>query len=162
MIVIGIDPGTTGAIALLCSQSGLLECERVPTVNRGKGKRARNCVEAVAVTATLRDWSRAYRFAGESVCSCMEALSAFPGMTGDTGLRMGYAAGVLEGCVTTLFGRPEFVTPKVWKKHFGLSADKHESVTTVRRLYSHQVPRVFGHDKAEAVLIAHYWLDIVS
>ena len=35
MIVISCDPGLTGAITLLCSQRGLLECEDIPTCGNG-------------------------------------------------------------------------------------------------------------------------------
>lgn len=156
MVVISADPGTTGAVAALCSVRGLLEITRVPVVNRGRGERKVNFVDASALRSILREWSHRHRFAADEVQTVMERTHAGPQMGGSAVLQMGHAAGVIEGVLSCMFAVPELVEPREWKRMFNLSAKKGESVKVVQRLYP-DAPSRLAHDKAEAVLIGH-WL----
>ena len=67
MLIISCDPGLTGAVALLDSKRGLLECEDIPTCANGTASGSmRNWVDAerlqstevmdIARLANLRMW----------------------------------------------------------------------------------------------------------
>lgn len=155
MIVVGIDPGTTGAVAAICSVRGLLEVERLPVVNRGRGERAVNFIDAATLRSTLRDWSHRHAFGADSLATVIERTHAGPQMGGSAVLQMGHSAGVCEAVLACLLAPPELVEPREWKRMFNLSAKKGESVKVVARLYP-DAPARLAHDKAEAILIAHW------
>ena len=157
MIAIGCDPGTTGAIAAVCSVRGLLEVERLPSVDRGAGKRAVNYVDATAMRDMLRDWSHRHRFAGDEVATVIEQVGAFPGLSAFGALQMGHAAGVCEAVLAATIAGPVMVRPRWWKAFYGLGKAKGASVEAVRRLYP-SAPARLAHDKAEAILLAHWHL----
>lgn len=165
-VIVAADPGTTGCIAALCSTRGVLDIARVPVVNRSKGGAARNFVCGVGLRDMLKGWSSRHRFAAESVVCVIERVSVMAGGENQryAGGQLMHAAGVIEGVLSCVIGEPEFVTPNKWLGYYGLGgkrSSKAASVEVARRLYP-DLPRVFGHDKAEAVLIAHWMLSQVN
>lgn len=160
MIVVACDPGTNGALAVVCSVRGLLDTARMPIINMAapKAKCALNFVDSKGLLAQLRHWRNVHNFAADDVCSVIEWTAAFPGARAYAAHQMGAAFQGAEMALTAIVSPPKWVKPSVWKKRFGLSSDKSESVAAVRRIYGDQVPKVFGHDKAEAVLLARWWM----
>lgn len=114
MIYIGIDPGVSGALAVL-----------------------REGREAQVVTwdpESYKDALRAVSVAGEWAVACLEKVSAMPkqGVTSmfNFGENFGYIRGLLEAN-----GIPyELVTPKKWQKEFSVT-DKNSSVGVCKRLF---------------------------
>ena len=161
MIVLGIDPGMSGAMALVCSRRGLLDVRRVPVVRdpaAGEGARSVNMLDVGKVRATLGDWWREHDLARESVLGVMERIQPFGKGGASTMMSMGRASGVLEACAWHVCQRVEMVRPQRWKKLYALGAEKSKSVETARTLYPEQVPPKLAHDLAEAILIARWGL----
>lgn len=159
MIALGIDPGLTGAIAAVCSQRGLLDCADLPTCGNGSDTgKVRSWLDVAVMRALLRDWSARYGFASESVRAFLERPIPMPSMPTQTLASQFDTFGALR---TLLSERAEVdvIAPKAWKGLFGLKADKDASRACCLRLYpSAPVARVKDHNRAEAVLIAHWGL----
>ena len=151
-VVIGIDPGVSGAIAILPRvRPPEPKVYDMPVIGIGKGfvKRA---VDLPALTAILRP----YGIVGDAV-AYVERVSAFPGqgVASMFSLGMSYwgAAGVLAG----LQIRTVFVEPKQWKSRFALNRDKMKSLEVARRYFPGiELGRKKDHNRAEALLIAQY------
>lgn len=162
MIVIGADPGLTGAISLLCSQRGLLECADIPTESNGtaSGKMLR-WVDAQKLQALLADWSARHDFAKEAVHACIERPIPMPTLPAQTVASQFDTFGVLRALVSgkVASGAMCIVNPKDWKRLYGLGSDKASSRAAALRLYpSAPVTRAKDHNRAESVLIGHWLL----
>lgn len=162
MIAIGIDPGTSGAIAAVCSRRGLLAAVPLPTCSNGSSEhaRVRRKVDARALRELLRDWSSLLGFAGEHVIGAVERMQPFKASL-VTLLSMGHSAGVCEGVLEAYCHGVLQPMPQQWKRGYGLGSDKAASVEVARRVFV-QTPTRFRHDLAEAALIAHWALGSVN
>ena len=168
MLVIGCDPGLTGAISLLCSQRGLLECEDLPTCTNGQttGKMLR-WIDVAALQGMLWDWSVRHGFAEHSVHACIERPIPMPSMPSTTTASSFDTFGVVRALVT---GRVSpngmtVVDPSRWKRMFGLHTDKDGSIACAKRLYpdaSASLARKKDHNRAESILIGHWLLREVA
>lgn len=174
-VVIGIDPGLTGAMSLI-TREGLQACVDMPHMVRGTGAGSvKNQVNAAELAEILRSWTAGYDTKTE-VLVMMElqnplpAVRATPGqgrgfqiMQGSASIfSLGMTAGIIEGVVVALGLRHEMVPPAEWKKKLGLSAkgvDKKAVARTMAvRLFpqSNFFARVKDHNRAESALIGHY------
>jgi hypothetical protein len=163
---IGIDPGLTGAIALV--SHGLLEVEDIPVCASGQGGSMGKHVDARNLAALLREWSARHGFAMRCVRAVLER--PIPNATrpgGRTAPAVTIAQqfetyGAIRGVLATLGIEAHFVTPQGWKKGFGLKGGDNAKVEARRcamRLYERATPqlsRVKDHNRAESILIAHY------
>ena len=166
MIVLGVDPGLTGAISLLCSQRGLLECEDLPTSTNGlkTGKMLR-WIDVEKLQAMLVEWSRRHSFAQQSVHACIERPIPMPSMPSTTTASSFDTFGVVRALVTGKVSPSclVIVSPNDWKKKFGLHTDKNASRACALRLYPDApVTRAKDHNRAESILIGHWLLREVA
>jgi hypothetical protein len=166
MLVIGVDPGLTGAISLLCSERGLLECEDLPTCGNGQetGKMLR-WIDATALQGMLWDWSVRHAFAECSVHACIERPIPMPTLPAQTVASQFDTFGVIRALVggRVALGGMTIINPRDWKKLFGLGTDKDASRATAKRLYPDApVTRVKDHNRAESILIGHWLLREVA
>lgn len=162
MLVISCDPGLTGALALLCSQRGLLECEDIPTCANGTASGSmRNWVDAEALQRILADWSTKHEFAQHSVRAAIERPIPMPRLPAQTVASQFDTFGVLRTLIGMRVGPGgvHMVNPQVWKKRFGLGSEKNDSRACCVRLYpGAPITRVKDHNRAEAILLGHYLL----
>lgn len=163
MLILSCDPGLTGAIALLCSQRGLLECEDLPVCGNGQvtGKMLR-WLDATALATLLADWSTRHGFSQDSVHACIERPIPMPTLPAQTVASQFDTFGVIRSLVggKVEFNAMHIINPQAWKKVFGLKSDKDESIACALRLYPGAKPylaRKRDHNRAEAILIGH-WL----
>lgn len=161
MVILGIDPGLTGACAIYRPHSHVLDFLDMPVIGEG----SKHQVDVM----TLAMWLKSIG----PTAARMELVFAMPSIPGADGERrsMGAASamkfGDTNGSIRTtvkLSGIPiEFVTPQSWKKHFGLKGpDKENSRLTALNLFPHAAPhlaRKKDHARAEALLIAKYHAD---
>lgn len=156
MMILGIDPGVSGALALLCTRRGLLELANVPTCSNGTAKATVSReVDASATHGLLRSWSARHRGAYEDVLAMIERPQAMRGSV--TVLSQGDSYGALRAIAGVWARRVERVNPAEWKRRFGLyGKGKAESVAVARRLYGDALPKRLRNDLAEALLIAHF------
>lgn len=160
MLILSCDPGLTGAITLLCSQRGLLECEDIPTCGNGQvtGKMLR-WVDTDALQAILSHWSTRHDFAGQSVQACIERPIPMPTLPAQTVASQFDTFGVIRALVGGKVAQSAMtiVNPQVWKKPFGIGADKNASRACCLRLYPNApVKLVKHHNRSDAILIGHF------
>jgi crossover junction endodeoxyribonuclease RuvC len=141
MIICGIDPGITGAIAYLWD-TGELVVEDMPTLGGD--------IDAHALKCALAEMRPEMVF--------IERQNARPGMGVASMFNMGVSYGFVRGAIMAAAIPLEFVTPAVWKKHFKLGKDKDESRAKAAQYWpGHEgFRRKKDHNRAEAALIARY------
>lgn len=157
--IIGIDPGLTGAIAILPRvrppEPVVLD---MPVIAHSKGGFVKNAVDVAALAESLRPYS--------VVATCVayiERVHAFPdqgtGSMFSLGMSFWGVAGVFAG-----LGIPfHLVEPKEWKGYYRLKKDKELSRTTAQRFYPGvDLSRKKDHNRAEALLIAGYGMAQVT
>jgi hypothetical protein len=163
MLIISCDPGLTGAITLLCSERGLLECEDIPTCDNGTTTGSmKKWVDTAKLQNILSFWATRYVFAGQSVQACIERPIPMPTLPAQTVASQFDTFGVIRALVSGKVGLSAMmiVNPQVWKKTFGLKSDKNESIACALRLYpaaAKFLARKKDHNRSESILIGH-WL----
>jgi crossover junction endodeoxyribonuclease RuvC len=150
-IIVGVDPGLTGAIALVGGERGerLVEVMDMPTMRVGKGKKEELDVEALRYVLAL-----ARRRTSVLV---MEAQSAAPGQGVSSTFKLAAQYGFLHGATLAMGFKVELVRPAVWKAALRLGADKDRSRDAATKAWpdvAHAFARVKDHGRAEAALIA--------
>lgn len=155
-LVCGIDPGITGAIAILDGEQ-LMECWDMPTVKRSAAKSSnKQEVNAAALAAILRGRRPALVY--------VERVNAMPntatkrGMGAASAFNFGDSFGRIIGVLAALEIPYDLVHPQTWKKRAGLiGADKDFSRTLAQQLYpAAELARKKDVGRAEAILIARY------
>jgi len=159
--IIGVDPGVSGAIALL--DGDLIKIYPMPCdlkpVYRGGKKTNRRVLNASALVTMLES----IRARCPDPLLVLEFVQARPSIRGQrdsltSADSFGFQRGVWTGVCAALSIRMEVVTPSAWKRRMGLlKADKDASRKLVCELFP-QVEDQFAwkntHDRAEALLIA--------
>jgi crossover junction endodeoxyribonuclease RuvC len=158
VLIVGIDPGITGAIATL-DHTGLLAVDDMPTMacGKGAGKRKRQ-VNAAGLSALLKE-----RVSGRSdeVLVVLERVASMPGQGVAGVFSLGDTFGCIRGVVAAEGYPLELVTPQAWKKRFGLNSDKEQARAKSIELYpSAPLSRVKDHGRVEAILIARYGWEV--
>lgn len=155
MIVIGIDPGLTGAMSALCSRRGLLDVIDIPTCHNGTASGSmRRWVDPEALEIALAHWANRYDFAADDVHTFIERPIPMPSLPAQTIASQFDSFGVLRAVAP---GEQHVVNPREWKAIYGLRADKDAARACALRLYeAAPVTRAKDHNRAEAILIGHY------
>ncbi len=158
MILIGIDPGLTGALAMIGHRAEFLHMEDVPTMQRllapNKGG-VKNQVNCYAVKEYLRSWLQPYD--RNETHAVIELPIAFPGQQIQTVASSFLTAGHLEGVIQSMGIAHTLVRPAEWKKAMKLTSSKEQSRAMALRRWpeaSHLLARVKDHNRAEALLLA--------
>ena len=156
MIIIGIDPGVSGAISILKSKK-VIEIYDMPTMIDGKkNKRQVNGSQVTnIIKETLND--------DKEIIVVVEHVNAMPGQGVTSMFNFGQSFGVIKGVCSALNVPIYFVRPTKWKKYFNLiKTNKDASRTKVIQIYpeiSSQISRKKDSNKADAILIARYFND---
>lgn len=153
MISIGIDPGLTGAIAIMYGPNDY-EVADIPIMARGKGKsKVKNQVNAIALRDILSPFSTPETY----VCVYLERISAMPGQGVASMFSMGDTWGCIRGVLHTLEIPTEIITPQSWKRFYKLGKDKEIVRAKAIELFpAASLSRKSDHNRAEALLIANY------
>lgn len=159
MLVIGIDPGLTGAMALV-SHAGFLSVADLPTCPNGlsSGKMMR-WLDPKGVSEIISGWATKFDFGKESVHAVIERPIAMPGQQISTAASNFDSLGALRAAVT-ICGYPlMMVSPREWKTAYGLGTDKNEARKTALNLYPDApITLAKHHNRAESILIARFAL----
>lgn len=151
MIVAGIDPGKSGALAITYPD-GAVQVWDVPRV-RLKGK------DVPAWHDWQGSWSAAFDFAGVDLV-VIEDVAARPGQGVTSMFTFGRSLGFAHALAVASGASVQMVTPSVWKGKLGLlNSSKEASREKATALYPKSVgllDRVKDDGRAEAILIAHY------
>lgn len=147
-LVIGIDPGCSGALAVLDMHMHIIGTLNMPTLKVGSKSR----VNGAAAAAWLSSYDDAHVF--------IEQVGAMPGQGTASMFTFGHAAGVIEGVVAGMMMPHTLVTPQAWKKSAGLiGTDKDAVRSRAAQLYPGlRVLDIKGKGQAvaDAILIARH------
>lgn len=153
MIYIGVDPGLTGGVAILYSETA--SSDDMPTFAysaTGAVKRAVDCSALARKLSLVLPYGQCKLY--------MERVNAFPGQGVSSMFSLGMSFWGVAGVAAALGIPVELVEPRAWKKHFGLGPDKDQARGLASRLYpSVDLSKKKDHGRAEALLIARYGME---
>lgn len=142
-VFIGIDPGKSGGIACIDTESGI--CYTVPYSDK-----------------ELLDLCSSESGKGQNVVCCLEKVGAMPGQGVVSMFSFGQSVGYIKGVLESFRIPYQEITPQKWKREFGLTSDKAKSAEVCRKLFPDisllATPRCKKpHDgMTEALLMAEY------
>ena len=149
-LILGIDPGLNGALALVEAGSGrLVEIYDTPVLAL-KSKRELDGYKLAHIID-----SHAHEIAEVWI----ERVWSMPGEGALQALAFGDVYCLLRGVCMASFLPLHEVVPTVWKKAMGVKGDKDEGRKAASILYPAQAdrwPLIKHHGRADAVLIASY------
>lgn len=150
-MILGIDPGCTGAIVVMTDGGNYVAHLNMPTVKVGTKSRVNGAAIAAFIRETIGEFNaHAY----------LEQVGAMPGQGVSSMFTFGHAAGVVEGILQGMAIPYTLVTPPAWKKHAGLvGTDKDAARSRAIQLYPDL--RILdlkgkGQAVADAILIARH------
>ena len=154
MKIIGIDPGLSGAIAIL-EDNKVLSIFDMPVMAEGKkNKRQLNSAQLVDII------KENIKINGD-IAVVVEQVNAMPGQGVTSMFNFGQTFGAIKGVCAALKLPIFFVRPSKWKKHFDLlNSSKDSSRTKVIEMYpslSNQLTKKKDVNKSDAILIARFY-----
>ena len=154
MKIIGIDPGLSGAIAVL-KNNKVLNIFDMPVMSEGK-KNKRQLNSALLVSLLKENLT-----SSEEVSVVVEQVNAMPGQGVTSMFNFGQTFGAIKGICAALDLPIFFVRPSKWKKHFELiNSSKDSSRTKAIEMYpklSMQLSKKKDVNKSDAILIARFF-----
>ena len=156
MKIIGIDPGLSGAIAVMHDKK-VINMYDMPVMAEGKkNKRQLNSSQLVNIIKENINED-------EDTIVVVEQVNAMPGQGVTSMFNFGQTFGALKGVCAALKLPIFFVRPSKWKKHFELiNSSKDASRTKVIEMYptlSSQLAKKRDVNKSDAVLIAKFYFE---
>lgn len=150
-LILGIDPGLSGALAFYTQSTGQLEVIDMPVFMLKRGGKDRRDIN-VAELARIID-------AAQPSQAFVEQVGSMPGQGISSAFKFGEVVGVIRGCLA--FVHTTFISPAVWKRHHGIASGsgKDASRAKATALFPHHsslFARVKDDGRAEAALIALY------
>jgi crossover junction endodeoxyribonuclease RuvC len=148
MLILSIDPGLTGALALLDADGVPELVADLPVIC----DRKLAWIDGVALQTLLQN-----ALQGRPCRAIVERVSAMPRQGVASSFAFGVGFGSILSVLQTLQLPIELVTPAVWKRALGLSSDKRASLDKARLLFPTAELYLAKHDgQAEALLLAWY------
>ena len=156
MKIIGIDPGLSGAIAIL-ENNKIKELFEMPVMPEGKkNKRQLNSAQLVKLLKDNFDKK-------EEISVVVEQVNAMPGQGVTSMFNFGQSFGILKGICSAMQLPMYFVRPTKWKKYFNLiNSEKDASRTKAIEVFpyfSSELSRKKDSNKADAILIASFYYE---
>lgn len=156
MRFIGIDIGLTGAIGCLKPTGEYSTLIDIPTTQKGQAKGCvKRQVDANQLYQHLRELK--YQQPQQNLLAVIEVVNARPQQGVSSVFSLGDSFGTMRTVCAALTIDAWFVTPVVWKQHYGLTNDKEAARTLASRLFP-TAPLTLKkhHHRAEALLLAYY------
>ncbi|MDC3076576.1 crossover junction endodeoxyribonuclease [Candidatus Pelagibacter sp.] len=156
MIIVGIDPGISGALCFF-SNGNVIDVIDMPTMAEGKkNKKQVNGRQIFNEILNIKN-----TFTGHKINVVVEQVSAMPGQGVTSMFNFGQSFGVIKGICSAMELPIFYVRPAKWKKYFNLiNAEKDASRTKVIEMFpkiSQKLSRKKDNNKADAILIAKYF-----
>ena len=156
MLIIGIDPGISGAICFF-KNGEVKEILDIP--NMADGKKNKRQINGPQIYNEIS--KRIINIPKNEVVVVIEQVSAMPGQGVTSMFNFGQSFGVLKGICSAMQLSMHFVRPAKWKKYFNLiKTEKDASRTKVIEIFpyiSSQLSRKKDSNKADAILIASFY-----
>ena len=148
---IGIDPGLSGAIAIISPES--LKIFDMPTMTVERNGKSKRQVSAIELAEML------YLYSARDCHVYVEKVSAMAGQGVTSVFSFGRSFGMIEGILAAFKMPVTFVPPATWVKAIGRGQGKDASRARAMELFpsdQDQFKRVKDDGRADAALIA-YW-----
>ena len=156
MIIIGIDPGISGAISVIENKK-ILEVYDTPTMIDGKKNKKQ--INSAQVTNIIKEKLNS----DKEVIVVVEHVNAMPGQGVTSMFNFGQSFGILKGICSAMQLPMYFVRPAKWKKYFNLlNSEKDASRTRAIEIFpyfSSQLSKKKDSNKADAILIASFYYE---
>lgn len=137
MLYVGVDPGASGAIAVLDSTGAVVMCERNSDTESEVATRLEECCR------------------GERSTGLIERVHSMPRQGVVSSFKFGQSYGFLRGVLTAIGVPFEEVTPQMWQKAMGCLSKGDKNMTKQKAGQLFPGVRV-AHWNADALLIAEY------
>lgn len=151
MRVLGVDPGGSGALALV-EADNLIAVADMPVFQVKRGRGFKPELDVHGLLRILREW-------GPNVC-WFERVGGMDGQSASAAFNFGRIAGMCEALVKADGARFEFVSPHVWKMSMRLvneaKDDARAKAINLWPAMAEKFTRKMDTDRAEAALIAEY------
>ena len=155
MMYLGIDPGLTGALALVDGER-MVRIWDMPVTEKthGKGREVNAYLLSDLIVDAMSLSDRGLMMAR------VEQVAAMPGQGVSSMFSFGFSAGVISGVLGSLGVNKQMVRPAAWKRSYGLTGrDKDAARTLAIERYPEAAPllaRKKDVGRADALLIAGY------
>ena len=158
MLIIGIDPGISGAICFF--QNGEIT-DVIDMPSMADGKKNKRQINSQQVFNEVSE--RIINIPKKEIIVVIEQVSAMPGQGVTSMFNFGQSFGVLKGICSAMQLSMYFVRPAKWKKYFNLiNSNKDASRTKAIEIFpyfSSNLARKKDCNKADAILIANYYYE---
>ena len=156
MLIIGIDPGISGAICFF-EKGKIKDVMDMPTMSEGKKNKKQLNGRQIFTEIS----SRIESYSKEEIFVVVEQVSAMPGQGVTSMFNFGQSVGVIKGICFAMQLPIFYVRPTKWKKYFDLiNSSKDASRTKVIEIFpkiSHLLSKKKDANKADAILIASFF-----
>ena len=156
MLIIGIDPGISGAICFF-EDGEVKDIIDMPVMADGK-KNKRQINGSQTYNEILK---RINNYPKQDIIVVIEQVSAMPGQGVTSMFNFGQSFGVIKGICSAMQLSIYFVRPAKWKKYFNLlKTEKDASRSKAIEIFpyiSSKLTRKKDSNKADAILIASHF-----
>ena len=156
MLIIGVDPGISGAICFF-EDGKIIDVIEMPSM--AEGKKNKKQVNGNQLFNEIK--SRISLIKDENICVVVEHVTAMPGQGVTSMFNFGQSFGVIKGICSAMQLPIHFVRPIKWKKYFNLiNTSKDASRSRAIEIFpkvSDKLKRKKDCNKADAILIATYY-----
>src|SRR2546426_422294 len=121
MYAIGVDPGLSGALAVIDHAGALVALADTPTLTLRVARVTRHDYDVPGMVALVAS------YVGVGLHVIIEASQAMPGQGTRSMFTIGYGYGLWLGILAALQVPYTPIRPAVWKKAFSLGKDKEQS-----------------------------------
>jgi crossover junction endodeoxyribonuclease RuvC len=152
-MILGVDPGLYGAIALYWPGQDVLYVHDVPTHSLTVNGKVRHRLDKAGLAVIVRTAALAAKLA------VIEDVHSMPAQGVASSFSFGAVTGAIQQCVVDNEIAFRLVAPAVWKRRFGLTADKDAARARASELmpkHAHWWARKKDDGRAEAALLAYY------
>ena len=163
MIIIGIDPGLTGACSFIDTRTKACSVHDLPTMPLPGNGLIKRKIDGLALAQLLR----VHAPVDEDAASFLEQVGAMGSKNNavQTQVSLGRSLGAIEAVLECFRRPPAMLHPQTWKKRFGLGSDKalaRQIAVSLYPMLAEDLKLVKHHNRAEAVLIAHFGMGRVA
>jgi len=158
MLIIGIDPGISGAICFF--EDGQVK-EIIDMPIMADGKKNKRQINGAQIFNEISE--RVQKVEKKNIRVIIEQVSAMPGQGVTSMFNFGQSYGILKGICSAMQLSMFFVRPAKWKKYYNLlNSEKDASRTRAIEIFpyfSSQLSKKKDSNKADAILIASFYYE---
>ena len=150
-MILGIDPGMSGALAWLDLEQGALSIADMPSLVVERNGKAKRELSAAMLVAMLQGRRPARAF--------VERVGAMPGQGLSSTWSFAFAVGQIVGVLSALEIETHWVAPQIWQKAAGVRGGKQAGRLRAGELFpahAGEFARAKDDGRADAACIAWY------